>query len=124
MDELMKSAVRITLVCLILSLAVWVIAEPWRPVAAGFGAGSIISLLNANLLRNRVQNIPGDSSTSKRRTRVRLGFGMRTALVLLGALFALRFPHMLNLPSILAGSFIVQLTMLPVAFWHTRRGRG
>jgi len=114
------------MVWLALSFILWIAIDQWRPVAAGFGAGTLISLANAYLLRMKVSQFfdaPAVRSGKRSRSGSGLGFGMRTALVLLGALLALSFPNVLNLPSILAGSFIVQITMLPVALWHTRRGR-
>ena len=124
MNELMKTASRVSMVWLALSFILWVAIDQWRPVAAGFGAGTLISLANAYLLRMKVtQFFEAPAARSGKRSRSGLGFGMRTALVLFGALLALSFPNALNLPSILAGSFIVQITMLPVALWHTRRGR-
>lgn len=123
MNEIMKAALRFSFVWLAVSLVIWLLLEEWRPVAAGFAAGTLISMANANLLRSKVQQLTEQAAAGGGK-RTGLGFGVRVALVLLGALLALRFPHALNLPSVLAGSFIVQLTMLPVAFWHTLRGRG
>lgn len=123
MNELMKAAARISLAGLLLSAAVWIAVEGWRPVAAGFAAGTLISLANAHLLRIRVMRLTGEAG-AKGGKRAGPGFGVRTALVLAGALAAVRFPHVLNLPAVMAGSFIVQFTMLPVALWHALRGRG
>jgi len=111
------------MVWLVLSIAAWIAVEAWRPVAAGFGAGTLISLANAHLLRIRVMKLTGEAA-AKEGKRPGLGFGMRAALVLAGALAALRFPHVFNLPAVMAGSFIVQFTMLPAALWHALRGRG
>lgn len=122
MNEILKPALRFSFIWLALSIAIWFFVESWRPVAAGFGAGTLISMVNARMLRTKVLQL-SDEAAQGGGKRTGLGFGFRLALVLSGALMAFRFPHVLNLPSILAGSFIVQLTMLPVALWHSLRGR-
>lgn len=121
MSELLKSAVRLSFVGFILSLVVWIFADNWRPVAAGFAAGTLISIINGQLLRNKVLQLTRVAADNSGK-RTGLGFGLRLALVLLGALMAFRFPEVLNLPAILVGSFIVQITLLPVALWHNLRG--
>lgn len=121
MNEILKTAVRVSLIGFILSLVVWIFADNWRPVAAGFGAGTLISIVNGQLLRNKVLQLTRVAADNSGK-RTGMGFGPRLALVLLGALMAFRFPEVLHLPAILVGSFIVQITMLPVALWHNLRG--
>lgn len=125
MDNVLKTSLRICGALPVLSLILWLVAEDLRPIAAGLFAGSLISMANAVLLRKQIGHLSRIADGGKRKkSGLSAGFGTRTAMVLLGALLAYRYPHVLNLPAVLAASFIVQFTALLVMLRQTIQGRG
>jgi len=89
-------------------LAAWAVAPEGRTIAAGLILGTIASLMNAFLLRRRVDLITRlvmENSGKK----AGLGMASRLAVILLAVMVAYRFPEHFSLPATLAGCFYAQV---------------
>ncbi|MCR8660460.1 ATP synthase subunit I [Paenibacillus endoradicis] len=122
MDNMMKSATRwmlgLTAVCIIL----WAIVPSWKPVMLGLAVGLAASAMNAFLLKRRVALVAEIASQEGTQTKRKgLGFGSRVAMVLLVAMFAVKYPETLNLPAALSGSMVFPFLILVVALIHNAK---
>ncbi|WP_020619475.1 ATP synthase subunit I [Paenibacillus daejeonensis] len=126
MDNLMRGATRSALFFVTGCLVAWFIVPEGRTVAAGLILGVLASLMNALLLKRRIDRLEQVIREGRPR-RVGIGTGARFASVLLVALIALRFPDNFNLPAAVLASFYVQFAVLVTAFMHNlrdSRGKG
>jgi len=123
MDELLRRALRSALFFMSALLAAWAFVPEGRTVAAGLAMGTAASVVNAFLLRRRVELI-GRMAAEGRARRVGLGIGARIATVLLAVLVALRFPDWFAMPAVIAGCFFVQIAIFftAIAQHNSRTG--
>ena len=120
MDELLSRATRSALFLVVGCIVAWVIVPEGRTVAAGLILGILASMLNALMLKRRIDRLEQVFKEGRPR-RVGIGMGARFATVLLAALLALRFPDNFNLPVAVLSSFYVQFAVLVTAFMHNLR---
>jgi ATP synthase protein I len=105
-------------------LAAWAFVPEGRTVAAGLLLGTAASVVNAFLLRRRVELI-GRMAAEGRARRTGPGLGARLATVLLAVLVAHRFPDWFALPAVIAGCFFVQIAIFFAAIaQHKSRSGG
>ena len=123
MDKIMKTAIRFTLIWVAVIMMIGVLVTDFRTITVGLIVGSVVSVMNALLLQRRI-NLLGQIVESQTPRRMGLGFGSRIATVLIAVMFAYRYPEILNLPAVLVGSFIVQITSFFVAIWVNKRENG
>ena len=120
MDEILKTAMRITLVFMAAWLIVWAIFPETRTIAAGILLGTAASAMNALLLRRRVEAL-GQAAVGGGKNRMGMGLASRLATVLLAAMIAYRFPDKFELPAVLLACFSVQFAVLISAVYHNTR---
>lgn len=128
-DNMMKSAVRWMLILIASAFILWLFLPQWKPVTLGVALGLIASSMNAFLLQRRVGlMVDYVEKNGKGSRRKGLGFGNRIATVLLLAMFAYRYPDIINMPAALAGSMVMPFLILAAAIIHTvkenRSGKG
>src|SRR5690606_15628149 len=128
-DKMMKSATRWMFILIAISLILWLFLPEWKSVSLGLALGLIASSMNAFLLHRRVGIITDSVEKNGKRTKRKgLGFGNRIATVLLLAMFAYRYPDIINMPAALAGSMVMPFLILAAAIIHTvkenRSGKG
>jgi len=124
MAELLGRALRTALYFMSALLAVWAVVPEGRTVAAGLAMGTAASVMNAFLLRRRVELI-GRMAAGGRTSRAGLGLGARIATVLLAVLIAHRFPEWFSMPAVIAGCFFVQIAIFFAAIaQHISRSGG
>ncbi|MFF2481282.1 ATP synthase subunit I [Paenibacillus sp. NPDC058071] len=117
MDRIMSLAVRIMLVMAAASLVLWALLPTWRPVMLGLVVGFAASALNAFFLQRRVGML-AQAATEEGAKRRGLGFGSRIATVLMVAMFAYRYPEILNMPAALIGSMVMPFVILVSGIIH------
>ncbi|MFD0714899.1 ATP synthase subunit I [Paenibacillus sp. GCM10027626] len=120
MDEMMNKAIRAALLFMACCLIVWGVVPEWRTVMAGMALGVLASVLNALMLRRRVEWI-GRMVAEQGSRKVGLGAAGRMAMVLLVAMLAYRYPEYFNLPAALLSCFLMPFVMLAYAFILNKR---
>ncbi|TYP75646.1 ATP synthase subunit I [Paenibacillus methanolicus] len=120
MNEVLQKAARISVFVISLSLLVWAFAPEWRAVAAGIMLGVSASMMNALLLRRRVDWL-GKVTIEQGPRRVGLGMGGRLATVLIAALIAQRFPEHFHTPTTLFACFFMPFASLIFAYMQSKR---
>lgn len=120
MDNIFKSAMRGALFFAAACLLLWGIVPEWKSVCAGLLLGAFASVMNALLLRRRVE-IVGQALANRGMRRMGLGLGSRIAMVLLVAMVAYKYPETFNLPATLAASMVMPFILLVAAFVHHKR---
>ena len=126
MAELLTRAVRAALFFMAALMAAWAFAPEGRTVAAGLALGTSASIVNALLLRRRVEAI-GKLAAEGGGGKPGLGMGSRIATVLLVSMIAYRFPEHFALPATLASCFFVQFVVFFTSFVqnkHRSNGKG
>ncbi|MVP01494.1 ATP synthase subunit I [Paenibacillus lutrae] len=113
MNDLLRTALRITLFVLAASVLIWAAYPPLRTITAGLTMGAVASGINALLLQRRVDMI-GRTIAEQGVQRTSLGFMSRLATVLLAVMFALKFPQHLDIVSTIIGCFLVPFFILLV----------
>jgi len=121
MADIMRAASRLSTIAISIFLFIWAIVPELRTVMAGLMIGTCVSLVNALLLRRRIERIAQLVMDNPSTRRVGLGLGSRIAMVLLAAMVAYRFPEHVNMPAALAACFMVQLVTPLVAIWHYKQ---
>jgi len=129
MDNMMKSATRWMFILIATAFILWFFLPQWKSITLGLALGLIASSMNAFLLNRRVGLVlESVQQNEKRSKRKGLGFGNRIATVLLLAMFAYRYPDIINMPAALAGSMVMPFLILAAAIIHTvkenRSGKG
>ncbi|WP_274362451.1 ATP synthase subunit I [Paenibacillus thermotolerans] len=116
MVEILNKAVRTALFFMSALLAAWALVPEGRTVAAGLILGTLASVVNAFLLRRRVEFL----SNLAEQGVVRKGMGLagRLATVLLAVMVAKRYPEYFALPATLASCFFVQIAVFFTAIVH------
>ncbi|MBD2845895.1 ATP synthase subunit I [Paenibacillus sp. IB182496] len=109
----MRSTLWLATVCIVL----WIFVPQGKPVAAGIVLGLVASIVNAFILRRRVEAL-GSVIHTGRRKPLGLGVGARIAMVLFVALIGLRYPDRFSLPAVLISSFYVQFAIYVTAFFN------
>jgi len=120
MDEMMNKAIRVALLFMACCLLVWIVAPEWRTVTAGLAMGVVASVLNALMLRRRVDYI-GKMTAEQGPRKMGLGMAGRIATVLLAAMIAHKYPDYFNLPTTLLASFLMPFVMLAYAYFLNKR---
>ncbi|MBJ6361881.1 ATP synthase subunit I [Paenibacillus sp. GCM10012307] len=120
MDEIVRRAVRSALFLVAACLVVRFMVPDGKTIAAGIILGVMASLMNALLLRRRI-NLIDQALQQERPKRVSIGLGARLATVLIVVMIAVKFPEQFNLPSTLISSFYVQLVVFAIAFVQSLR---
>jgi ATP synthase protein I len=110
MVELLNKAVRSALFFMSAFVVAWAVVPEGRTVAAGLALGTLASVMNALLLRRRVEML-GKAVTEQGPTKQGLGLASRLATVLLAAMIATRYPEYFALPATLASCFFVQIAV-------------
>jgi len=124
MAELLGRALRTALFFMSALLAAWAFVPEGRTVAAGLLLGTVASVVNAFLLRRRVEQI-GRMAAEGRARRAGSGLGARVATVLLAVLVAHRYPDWFSMPAVIAGCFFVQIAIFFAAIaQHNSRSGG
>lgn len=123
MDDMLKKAVRAALFFMSALLAAWALVPEGRPVAAGLILGTSASVVNAFLLRRRIEFI-GKTAAEHGKRKMTLGLAGRLATVLLAVMTAYRFPELFALPAALASCFFVQLAVFFTAITNNKNGSG
>lgn len=117
MDNILRTALRISVLFVSACLLVWAVVPQWRLAAAGLVLGTAASIMNAVLLRRRVDLI-GRIAAGQENRKVGLGLASRLATVLLAVMVSYRFPELFALPAVLAGCFFVQFAAFFAAMIH------
>ena len=120
MLEVLKTAMRITLVYIAVCLLVWALLPDYRTVTAGLILGAIASSMNALLLRRRVEAI-GHAAAFGGKRRMGMGLSSRLATVVLAVMIAMKFPEQFAVPATLASCFIVPFAAFIAAVLHNNR---
>ncbi|RXZ83421.1 ATP synthase subunit I [Paenibacillaceae bacterium] len=115
MDDILNPARRSAFYFIIVCVLLWFVFPDGKTIAAGLLLGCFVSLMNALLLRRRIELISLYLSGQYHR-RVGLGMGIRFASVLLAAMVAHKYPAIFNLPSTLVSSFYVSIAVYVTAF--------
>lgn len=102
-------------------LAAWALAPEGRTVAAGLILGTIASLMNAFLLRRRIELITRLVMENSGK-RAGLGLASRIATILLAVMVAYRFPEQFSMPATLAGCFYAQVMVFFTALVQNIKG--
>lgn len=118
MDDILRRAVRLSLFTMSALLMAWALFPDGRTVAAGLLLGVCGSLVNAFLLRRRVEMIARAALEGGKRTG--LGLASRLAVILLAVMVSHRFPDHFSLPATLAACFYVQFAVFILAAVHNR----
>ncbi|PZD97780.1 ATP synthase subunit I [Paenibacillus sambharensis] len=121
MDELLKRAARSALFFMSALCAAWAFAPEGRTVAAGLILGTAASLVNAFLLRRRIELIARLALDNSGR-KATLGLASRLATILLAVMVSYRFPEYFALPATLAGCFYVQIAVFFTAVAQNIKG--
>jgi ATP synthase protein I len=120
MDEIWKRAIRVTLLFSACCLLIWAVVPEWRTVMAGLLLGAAASMMNALLLRKRVEWI-GKAAAEKMPRRAGAGLAGRLATVLLAAMIAHRYPEHFHLPTTLLACFFMPFAALACAYFLNKR---
>lgn len=88
--SLLAILLRVFLLWLAALLVVWALLPDAKPIAAGLILGSSISMLNAQLLGAKTQQLAKLAIENKSK-KMSLGFLTRACLVLIGTMTAVRF---------------------------------
>ncbi|WP_028559234.1 ATP synthase subunit I [Paenibacillus pinihumi] len=120
MDEIVRRAVRSALFLVAACLVVRFMVPDGRTIAAGIILGLMASLMNALLLRRRI-NLLDKALQQERPKRVSIGLGARVATVLIVVMIAIKFPDQFNVSSTLISCFYVQFVVLIIAFVQNLR---
>ncbi|HZG87333.1 ATP synthase subunit I [Paenibacillus sp.] len=126
MAELLTRAVRTALFFMSALLAAWALVPEGKTIAAGLMLGTAASVVNALLLRRRVE-AAGKLAAEGGARKVGLGMGARMATVLLAAMIAYRYPEQFSVPAALASCFFVQFVVFFTAVVqnkHRSDGKG
>ncbi|CAG5091397.1 ATP synthase subunit I [Thermobacillus xylanilyticus] len=121
MNDILRRAVRLSLFTMSALLMAWALYPEGRTVAAGLLLGICGSLVNAFLLRRRVEMIARSALEGGKRTS--LGLASRLAVILLAVMACYRFPEYFSLPATLAACFYVQFAVFFFAAVHNRNVR-
>ncbi|WP_223298905.1 ATP synthase subunit I [Paenibacillus darwinianus] len=116
----MKKAIRYAYFFLSALLVAWVLIPEGRPVAAGLILGTTASIVNAFLLRRRIELI-GKTAAEHGERKMTLGLAGRLATVLLAVMTAYRFPEHFALPAALASCFLVQISVYFTALTNNNK---
>ncbi|MBB3110583.1 ATP synthase protein I [Paenibacillus phyllosphaerae] len=120
MDEMFRKATRMAIYVIAVSLMAWAFAPTWRTVAAGIVLGVSASLMNALLLRRRVDWL-GKITVEQGPRKLGLGMAGRLATVLLAVLIAHRYPDDIHLPTTLFACFFMPFASLIFALIQSKR---
>ncbi|WP_270166308.1 ATP synthase subunit I [Paenibacillus sp. SYP-B4298] len=120
MDEIVRRAIRSSLLLVAACIAFRFLVPDSRTVVAGVILGLIASLMNALLLRRRIHAID-QAMQQDRPKRVSIGLGARLAVVLLVVMIAVKLPEQFSVPATLLSSFYVQFIALVIALVHSVR---
>jgi ATP synthase protein I len=120
MVEILNRAVRSALLFMSALLALWAFMPEGRTVAAGLMLGTAASIMNAFLLRRRIEFI-GKTIAEQGARKVSLGMAGRLATVLLAVMTAYRFPEHFALPATLASCFFVQIAVFLTAIAQNKK---
>ncbi|WP_409343724.1 ATP synthase subunit I [Paenibacillus sp. MBLB4367] len=106
----LRTLLRATLFLMAAGLVGWALV-PWiRPYAAGVMLGAVGSLVNAHLLRYKIEML-GQQLVEKTQKRVGLGFVARLSVSLIAVMVAIKQPGV-DLPSTIVGLFFAQMVTL------------
>ncbi len=122
MNELLGKSIRIATFFLSACLLVWAFVPEWRIYSAGVMLGVASSVVNAIMLRRRVDllgTVYRDNPNPPR--RVSLGLAGRLATVLLASMLAYRKPEFFHLPSVLFACFFMPIVNLVLAYASSKR---
>lgn len=120
MVEILSRAVRSALLFMSALLALWAFMPEGRTVAAGMMLGTAASIMNAFLLRRRIEFI-GKTIVEQGTRKMSLGMAGRLATVLLAVMTAYRFPEHFALPATLASCFFVQIAVFLTAIAQNKK---
>ncbi|MBH5320561.1 ATP synthase subunit I [Paenibacillus sp. GSMTC-2017] len=120
MDNLFKSAIRVALFFSAACLLLWAVIPGWRSVFAGLLLGIGASVMNALLLKRRVELV-GQVVPDGSKRRMGLGLGSRMATVLLAAMIAYKYPETFNMPATLAACMMMPFIILVSASIYNKR---
>jgi ATP synthase protein I len=114
MDNIVIRATRLICLFIALCMLLWIVIPEGRSLVAGLALGSTASVINIQLLRNKVLWISriAAGEVSKRTS---LGMVSRLSIVLLVVMTAYRYPDLFSLVSTLAACFIAQLAAYIIA---------
>jgi len=121
MNDILNKAIRSALFFMSALLALWAFVPEGRTVAAGLLLGTAASVLNALLLRRRVELV--GKKAAEEGKRIGLGFLSRLAVVLLAVMTSVRFPGQFSTPATLAACFYVQAAVFFVGIVSNVIGR-
>lgn len=104
LDKQLDRTRKITLVILALFMT-GLIHNSQSPFVWGLIFGTVVSLINAQLLANRLKKMSG-LSINQAILFMRIGYGMRLVLVIVSLMLAYRHPGILNLKATAIGLFV------------------
>lgn len=120
MNDLISPAFRIALFVAAGLLVVWAVVPSGQALSAGAILGIAGSMFNIILLKRRIERV-GQFDREEKSVRIGLGFGTRTATVLLVVMIAMRFPEHISLISAIAGCFFMPIILLVVGIMNNRK---
>lgn len=120
MNDILKIAMRVTLLFTAVCLFVWAVLPEWRTLSAGVMLGVAASAFNAFLLRRRIELL-GNKTLEGGNGKMGMGLAGRLATVLFAVMTAYRFPDTFLLPATLVACFFVQIVAPFAAVYVNKR---
>ncbi|GAB2721550.1 ATP synthase subunit I [Paenibacillus thermoaerophilus] len=120
MDKILGMTMRAALFMVAACLLVWAFVPEWRQIAGGLILGLAAGVMNALLLKRRVELV-GSAAAGAGPRRMGLGLGSRLATVLLASMIAYRYPEKFSLPATLAACMVLPFVVLTAAWFVHRR---
>jgi len=106
----LRTLLRATLFLMAVGLVGWALVPSVRPYAAGVMLGAVGSLVNAHLLRYKIEML-GQQIAEKTQKRVGLGFVARISVALMAVMVAMKQPGV-DLAATIVGLFFAQMVTL------------
>jgi ATP synthase protein I len=114
MNELMRHVFRSAMIVMSGCLLVWAFFPGLKPYAAGLILGISVSLINARILRHKIQQMTEGAMANDGR-RVGSGYVSRISMVLIGTMISVKVPQF-DLIATVIGFFFVQLASFFLGF--------
>ena len=122
----MRTVFRLACVFYAICLLLWAFVPSYQAQAAGLLLGSVVSLVNAQLLMAKINQI-SKMAAEHTGKRVNIGFVSRAAMSLIAVMISLKFPQF-DLICTIIGLFFVQMATLLMGIFsylkNSKSGKG
>jgi ATP synthase protein I len=96
---------RIFMLILSFCLVCWALLTEFRPYFAGLILGILVSMMNAKYLAWKIEKLSEPLKSSKKMSRMNIGFLTRASVVALAGLIAIRFEQHFQISTAIIGFF-------------------